>query len=106
MHLADEEALARMKGLPRPPVDDYPDDVSIWELLLNYSHRAQRKRFKRELLAPVEIHSKYAFNIKSRDFKIKKYINHKTHLRKRRSDHHVAAAEREGSAEHGSNNAA
>ena len=77
MELADEESLARVRNIPSPPLEGLSDDENIWEKLLQVRDRNQRKEAKHEYLQPVTINSKYAFNIKNRDFKIKKYINHK-----------------------------
>lgn len=40
----------------------------------------QRKDAKAKYNVPIEMNSKYAFNIKNRDFKIKKYINYRSQL--------------------------
>lgn len=54
---------------------DYPDDQNIWEKFLNVHNRQQRKEAKAKFLQPIIINSQYAFNIKGREFRIKKYIN-------------------------------
>ena len=75
MVLADEESLERIKSIKSPVLEGLADDENIWEKILNFKDRAQRKKYKLELLKPIVINSKYAFNIKNRDFKIKKYLN-------------------------------
>ncbi len=45
--------------------------------MLNIYNRAQRKEAKAIYNKPIVLNSKYAFNIKNRDFKIKKYINYR-----------------------------
>ena len=40
--------------------------------------RSHRKEAKLKYNVPIEMNSKYAFNIKNRDFKIKKYINYRS----------------------------
>jgi len=45
--------------------------------MLNIYIRAQRKEAKAIYNKPIILNSKYAFNIKNRDFKIKKYINYR-----------------------------
>ena len=75
MVLADEESLERIKSIKSPELEGLADDENIWEKILNFKDRAQRKKYKLELLKPIVINSKYAFNIKNRDFKIKKYLN-------------------------------
>lgn len=52
----------------------------MWEKFLNLHNRAQRKEAKLKYNVPIDINSKYAFNIKNRDFKIKKYINYRSQL--------------------------
>ena len=46
--------------------------------MLNLNNRQQRKEAKLKYNQAIEIKSKYAFNIKNRDFKIKKYINYRS----------------------------
>ena len=45
--------------------------------MLNIYNRTQRKEAKAIYNKPIVLNSKYAFNIKNRDFKIKKYINYR-----------------------------
>ena len=45
--------------------------------MLNIYNRIQRKEAKAIYNKPIILNSKYAFNIKNRDFKIKKYINYR-----------------------------
>ena len=52
----------------------------MWEKFLNLNSRVQRKDAKTKFNGPIEMNSKYAFNIKNRDFKIKKYINYRSQL--------------------------
>ena len=77
MELADEASLERIKNIASPPLEGLGDNENIWEKLLNVRDRNQRKVAKQRYLQPVTINSKYAFNIKNRDFKIKKHINYK-----------------------------
>ena len=48
--------------------------------MLNIYNRAQRKEAKVIYNKPIVLNSKYAFNIKNRDFKIKKYINYRASI--------------------------
>jgi hypothetical protein len=73
--LADDEALNRILNIQSPKFEGYADNENIWEKMLNIKDRQQRKEAKQLYCAPIQINSKYAFNIKNRDFKIKKYIS-------------------------------
>ena len=44
--------------------------------MMNIHNRNERKEAKALYNQPIRINSKYAFNIKNRDFKIKKYMNY------------------------------
>ena len=50
MDLADDESLKRAKNIARPPVEGISEQESIWEKLLNFKERNQRKKYKAELL--------------------------------------------------------
>ena len=78
--LADQSHLDNLLALKSPPLPGYADDENVWEKFLNLHSRAQRKEAKLKYNVPIEINSKYAFNIKNRDFKIKKYINYRSQL--------------------------
>ena len=58
----------------------WSDDENVWDKLLNLHSRQQRKEAKLKYCQPIDINSKYAFNIKNLDFKIKKYINYRSQL--------------------------
>jgi len=73
--LADDEALNRILNIESPKLDGLPDNQNIWEKMFNIKDRQQRKEAKQNFCVPIQINSKYAFNIKNRDFKIKKYIS-------------------------------
>jgi len=63
-----------MLNLRSTPLKEFPDNENIWEKLFNLLNQDSRKKGKKEWLYPIRIHSTYAFNIKNRDFKIKKYL--------------------------------
>jgi len=69
------EQLNKMLNMPSRRLRDFPDDQNVWERLLNVHNRHQRQEAKFKFLNPIQINSQYAFNIKGRDFRIKKYIN-------------------------------
>lgn len=78
--LADQSCLDRLLSIKSPHLPGYADDENVWEKMLNLHNRAQRKEAKQKYNVPIEINSKYAFNIKNRDFKIKRYINYRAQL--------------------------
>lgn len=57
------------------PVEGYEDNENMWEQLVNIKSKKSRKEAKSKYLQPFVMNSKYAFSIKDRLFKIKKYIN-------------------------------
>lgn len=57
------------------PVPGYSDDENMWEYLLNLRDKASRKEAKEAFFKPIAINSRFAFQIKDRQFKIKKYNN-------------------------------
>ena len=57
----------------RFPVEGYGDEENMWELLVNVRDKKSRKEAKAQYFQPVKINSKYAFQVKDRQFKIKKY---------------------------------
>ena len=71
---AKTEQLNEMLNSSSHHLDEFPDDQNVWEKLVNIQNRAQRREAKSKYLTPLEINSTYAFNIKGRDFRIKKYI--------------------------------
>ena len=50
MDLANDESLKRARNIERPTVEGISDQESIWEKLLNFKERSQRKKYKSELL--------------------------------------------------------
>jgi len=55
------------------PVPGYSDDENMWEYLFNLNVKKSRKEAKAKWVQPIELRSKYAFMIKDRMFKIKRY---------------------------------
>ena len=74
--LADEESLKQIQNLSSPELQGFPDNKNIWDKMMNIHNRNERKEAKALYNQPIKINSKYAFNIKNRDFKIKKYMNY------------------------------
>eukprot|EP00347_Sterkiella_histriomuscorum_P014494 403360664 len=56
------------------PVNGYNDDENMWEYMCNIKDKKNRKEAKDQYFTPIQINSKYAFQIKDRQFKVKKYI--------------------------------
>lgn len=46
----------------------------MWEFIVNLKDRKSRKEAKAKYLQHIQINSKYAFTIKDRSFKVKKYL--------------------------------
>jgi hypothetical protein len=57
-------------------VPGYEDDENMWELLCNLKDKKSKKEGKAKYITsqPLSINSKYAFQVKDRQFKIKKYL--------------------------------
>ena len=67
-----EEGLEEQKYVF--PVDGYEDEENMWEYLFNIKDKQSRKEAKARFFTPISINSKYAFQIKDRQFKVKKYF--------------------------------
>ena len=78
--LADQSCLDNLIAIKSPSLIGFDDHENVWEKFLNLNSRMQRKDAKAKYNVPIEMNSKYAFNIKNRDFKIKKYINYRSQL--------------------------
>ena len=55
------------------PVNGYKDDENMWEMICNLKDKKSRKDAKAKYVQPININSKYAFQVRDRQFKIKKY---------------------------------
>ena len=57
-------------------VSGYPDEENMWDLLCNIKDKKSKKEAKVKYVTskPYSVNSKYAFQVKDRQFKIKKYI--------------------------------
>ncbi|CDW81438.1 tubulin-tyrosine ligase family protein [Stylonychia lemnae] len=55
------------------PVPGYEDEENMWELMCNIKDKKSRQEAKAQFFQPIQINSKYAFQIRDRQFKVKKY---------------------------------
>lgn len=62
--------------LPTFTVPGYSDEENMWELLCNVRDKKSKKEAKLKYITskPHIVNSKYAFQVKDRQFKIKKYL--------------------------------
>ena len=65
---------AHLNTLNSQKLRDFPENTNIWEKFISLNNRTQRKEDKAKYLSPILINSQYAFQIKGREFKIKKYV--------------------------------
>lgn len=57
------------------PVPGYQDEENMWEFMCNIKDKKSKKegKYKYVTSKPLPMNSKYAFQVKDRSFKIKKY---------------------------------
>lgn len=60
----------------------YPDEENMWELLCNLRDSKSKKEAKVRFVTgrPHRLKSKFAFQVKDREFKIKKYVGLQTQI--------------------------